>query len=80
MTTVYILQSEVDHRYYYGMTDQLMEDRLKEHNQGKSFHTKKFCPWIIIWFATFSSKEKALAFERYLKTPSGHAFSRKRLI
>jgi hypothetical protein len=32
------------------------------------------------WDAGFSSKEAALDFERYLKTASGKAFARKRLI
>ncbi len=30
-------------------------------------------------YAAFRAKEQALAFERYLKSGSGHAFARKRL-
>ncbi len=80
MTIVYIIQSEIDGRYYYGMTEQSVEQRLEEHNQGKSSYTKKYRPWKLIWFGTFTSREKAVDFERYLKTPSGYAFSRKRFI
>lgn len=80
MFTTYILKSDLDGRYYYGYTERSVEDRLREHNDGKSFHTNKFRPWKLIWFASFSTKEQAQDFERYLKTPSGHAFSHKRLI
>ena len=80
MYTTYIIQSDLDSRYYYGYTEQDVTTRLKEHNDGKSFHTKKFRPWKLIWFAAFTSKLRAQDFEKYLKTPSGHAFSRKRLI
>jgi len=80
MFTVYILQSVPDGRYYYGYTEQQVKDRLREHNDGKSFHTKKYRPWKLVWYGVFQAKIQARNFERYLKTPSGHAFSRKRLI
>ncbi|MFZ2681963.1 MAG: GIY-YIG nuclease family protein [Patescibacteria group bacterium] len=80
MYMVYILQSEADGRYYYGFTEKAVTTRLEEHNQGKSLHTHKYRPWKLVWFAGFLSKERARNFERYLKSGSGHAFSRKRLI
>ncbi len=80
MFTAYILQSEIDGRYYYGFSERDAETRLQEHNEGKSYHTNKYRPWKLVWSGTFSSRSKAQDFERYLKTPSGHAFSRKRLI
>lgn len=80
MYIVYILQSEIDGRYYYGFTEREVYKRLAEHNSGKSFYTSKYRPWKLVWHASFVSKIKAQDFERYLKTPSGHAFSRKRLI
>ena len=33
-----------------------------------------------IWYGAFTEKGTALEFERYLKTASGKAFSRKRLL
>lgn len=80
MFIVYILQSEVDGSLYYGFTEQRAHDRLLAHNAGQSSYTKKLRPWSLLWFGTFTKKERAQEFERYLKTPSGHAFSRKRLI
>jgi predicted GIY-YIG superfamily endonuclease len=63
---------------YVGMTTDLKR-RFQEHNQGKSFHTTKFGPWKLISYIAFSNRAKAEAFERYLKSGSGHAFARKRL-
>lgn len=76
---VYILQSEKDtKRYYTGFTDNL-ENRFRDHNSGKSPHTAKLRPWRIKTAIAFSDRNRAIAFEEYLKTPSGRAFSKKRL-
>jgi len=53
--------------------------RLAYHNKGQSPHTAKFRPWRIIAALAFTDKYRALAFERYLKSHSGHAFASKRL-
>jgi len=63
---------------YLGMTTDLKE-RLQEHNAGKSSHTSKFKPWKLTTYIAFNDRAKAEAFERYLKSGSGHAFARKRL-
>ena len=74
---VYMLQSiEHPERYYVGMTKDLSE-RLRAHNAGKVPHTSKFAPWRIETAIAFQDREKALAFERYLKTHSGRAFAKK---
>ena len=83
MFYVYFLQSEgnTDQRYI-GLTTDLTIDlkrRLAEHNAGKAVHTSKFLPWRLVTYVTFSNQAKATAFERYLKSGSGHAFARKRL-
>ncbi|WP_119388912.1 GIY-YIG nuclease family protein [Taklimakanibacter lacteus] len=79
MVYVYILQS-IDHpqRYYVGVTSDL-RSRLERHNSGQVPHTAKYAPWAIKTYMAFSDKEKAFAFEKYLKSPSGRAFSKKRL-
>jgi predicted GIY-YIG superfamily endonuclease len=75
---VYILHSESDpERFYSGFADDL-EDRLKAHNQGKCKHTSKFIPWKIKTAIAFTDRKKALEFEKYLKTSSGRAFTKKR--
>jgi predicted GIY-YIG superfamily endonuclease len=76
---VYIIQSEIyPDRFYVGFTSNLKK-RLHEHNSGKLPNTSRYKPWIIKSAHAFTDKTKALAFEAYLKTPSGRAFSKKRL-
>lgn len=52
---------------------------LADHNSGKSAHTSKYMPWKLVTYVAFSDRQKAEAFERYLKSGSGHAFATKRL-
>ncbi len=74
---VYILQSEkVCEQYYTGFTEEL-EARLKAHNSRQCKHTSKFIPWKIKIAVAFNDREKALDFERYLKSGSGRAFTKK---
>jgi putative endonuclease len=74
---VYILQSiKYSENYYTGFTTNLKE-RLAKHNNGKVPHTSKFKPWKIKTTIAFTEKEKALAFEKYLKSHSGRAFATK---
>lgn len=79
MKYVYILQSIKDpERHYVGSTDDLRQ-RLKFHNDGKVPHTSKYKPWRVNAYLGFSDEKRAIAFEKYLKSSSGRAFSRKRL-
>jgi putative endonuclease len=79
MWYVYILRSiNFPEQEYIGATADLKR-RLPEHNAGKSRHTSKFKPWELIWYCAFTDKYKALEFEKYLKSHSGRAFTKKRL-
>jgi predicted GIY-YIG superfamily endonuclease len=79
MTYVYILRSiEIPQRYYVGFTRDL-RSRLQKHNAGEVPHTSKHAPWEIKTYVAFSDETQAIAFERYLKSPSGRAFAKKRL-
>ncbi len=79
MYYVYFIESvSAQGERYLGMTTDLKE-RLQEHNAGKSFHTSKFRPWKLKTYIAFTGRAKAGAFERYLKSGSGHAFARKHL-
>jgi predicted GIY-YIG superfamily endonuclease len=54
-----------------------LTERLTAHNSGKRPHTSKFMPWRIETAVAFRCREKATAFERYLKSRSGRAFARR---
>lgn len=76
---VYILQTLSEpHHYYTGFTENLNQ-RLQAHNAGQCPHTSKHPPWQTKTAIAFNDRERALAFERYLKSPSGRAFAIKRL-
>jgi putative endonuclease len=79
MTYVYILRSIRDaERFYLGVTGDLRA-RLKKHNAGEVPHTAKYLPWTIKTYIAFADEQQAFAFEKYLKSPSGRAFAKKRL-
>ncbi len=76
---VYILQSAIDEkRFYTGFTEDL-DSRQKAHNSRNVHHTSKYKPWRIKTAIAFTDRQKAIEFEKYLKTPSGRAFAKKRL-
>jgi predicted GIY-YIG superfamily endonuclease len=76
---VYILQSLVAvETFYVGFTEDLRV-RLKIHNSGEVFHTAKSRPWRIKTAIAFTDRQRAIEFERYLKSGSGRAFAMKRL-
>jgi len=79
MYYVYILKSVNYNQVYTGFTKDI-ETRLKHHNDGKSPHTSKYKPWKLVITFTFDSEIKARDFEKYLKTGSGIAFSRKHFL
>jgi predicted GIY-YIG superfamily endonuclease len=80
MFYVYIIRSQNQpDQTYVGFTRNLKQ-RLLMHNQGRSPHTAKFSPWQIEFYCAFKQEDKALAFERYLKSHSGKAFAGKRLL
>ncbi|MFC1687181.1 GIY-YIG nuclease family protein [Patescibacteria group bacterium] len=80
MHIAYILQSKnYQSKIYKGYTTNL-ELRLVRHNKGLVSSTKRHRPWKIIFYCVFDDKKKAIDFEKYLKSGSGIAFMRKRLI
>ena len=75
----YMIQSVCfSDRYYVGFTEDLRK-RLAAHNAGKNKSTAASKPWKLIGYIAFEEKRRALAFEAYLKTALGRAFTKKRL-
>ena len=72
---VYILVSEADPTIHYtGFTEDL-NARLQTHNHGGCPHTAKFRPWRVETAIAFRDRDRALAFEKYLKSGSGREFA-----
>lgn len=55
-----------------------LQQRLERHNAGRVSHPAKHTPWQVETAIAFRSKDKAVAFEKYLKSHSGRAFAKKR--
>ena len=79
MYYVYILESEKDYSRYVGVTADLKR-RFLEHNNGSARYSNTKRPYKMIWYSAFSAKSKAYEFEKYLKSSSGYAFTKKHLI
>ena len=77
MFYTYILRSiSQPKQRYTGVTEDLTA-RLAKHNASEVPHTTKFKPWRIQTAIAFDSKEKAVAFEDYLKSGSGREFAKR---
>ena len=57
-----------------------LEDRLHRHNLGHIHFTSTRLPVELIVYVSFKDQYKALAFEKYLKSGSGRAFSKRHLV
>jgi putative endonuclease len=76
---VYVLKSEnTPTRYYTGLTSDIAA-RLDAHNAGRVPHTADGKPWIIDLVVEFCDQRRAVAFEKYLKSGSGHEFAKRHL-
>ena len=76
-TYVYLLKSKTNPDLpYVGQTTDLNR-RLAQHNAGKNVSTRRHRPWQIRVAIAFYERDKAVAFEKYLKSHSGRAFASK---
>lgn len=70
MNYTYILWSSKLCKYYIGSTNNL-NNRIKEHNSGKSAFTKKGVPWKIIKVEEYKTKKEAYKREMEIKSYKG---------
>lgn len=78
--TVYVLRSvKSPQRYYCGVSSSVSA-RLADHNAGRSAYTAALRLWELVAAVEFQNESSALAFERYLKTGSGRAFTKRHFV
>ena len=71
MFFVYIIVSEIKGlRFYVGITGNV-EERLKQHNNGKTVSTKGYVPWKLFYFEKYKTRIEAREREKYLKSGTG---------
>jgi putative endonuclease len=74
---IYAIQSLKDRRIYVGLTKNINQ-RFKEHNRGRVFSTKGYCPWRLIYTEECgSNRSEARKREIYLKSGCGKEFLKK---
>ncbi|HLV38403.1 GIY-YIG nuclease family protein [Xanthomarina sp.] len=78
MYFTYILYSDTFDRYYVGISHNVQE-RLKEHNRGKTKSTKAYIPWRIFHVEEFETRVLARTREIYLKTAAGRKWRKNNL-
>ncbi|MDD5032854.1 MAG: GIY-YIG nuclease family protein [Candidatus Pacebacteria bacterium] len=76
MYKVYILKSLTAKKSYVGLTVDL-DRRLKEHNSGKHFYTRRYLPWEIVSFEERENLLEARKREKYLKSAAGRRYLKK---
>lgn len=72
---VYILINDSG-RHYIGMCSNF-ENRLHEHNSGKTKSTKGYRPWKLLFKEEYSTRIEARAREKYLKSGVGREYINK---
>ncbi len=74
----YVLQSAINQKFYYGHTQNL-ENRLKEHNSGKTKSTKSNVPYTIVFYEVCETRKDARDKEKFFKTGLGRAYIKKKI-
>ncbi|MES2780894.1 MAG: GIY-YIG nuclease family protein [Bacteroidota bacterium] len=77
MIYVYVIQSIADPQKLYVGQTQNIENRIAEHNSGKSKYTQTWRPWKVIYQEQFENRADARKREVYLKSTAGKNFLRK---
>ena len=74
---VYVLRSVPNpDRHYVGATSSLGTS-LAQHNAGELLQTARHRPWRVVVVICFEQADRARAFEKYLKSDSGRALTRR---
>ena len=74
----YVIYSDRYNRIYKGHCEDL-DQRLIEHNSGKTKSIKAFVPWRLVYYEEFQTREEAIAREHYFKTAAGRRYLKKKI-
>ncbi len=73
MFYVYILESELNGRFYIGYSES-PDRRLIEHNSGKVKSTRPYRPWKKVYSEQFSTEIEAIRREREIKSQKSRIY------
>ena len=78
MYYTYVLKSVIDDKLYIGWTNDLKQ-RIAKHSNGYVKVTASRRPLKLVYYEACTSKEKAIAREKYFKTGFGRRFLKLRI-
>ena len=78
MFYAYVIKS-IAHDFYYKGHCENLDVRLDQHNARMTGSIKSYAPFQLIYFESFSSREEAIAREKYFKTSAGRRFIKTKL-
>ena len=74
---VYVLRNaDPVPRFYVGLTSEV-RGKLEDHNTGRCPHTARYRPWQLHVVIEFPDEQRAIRFERYLKSGSGRELAKR---
>jgi putative endonuclease len=76
MFYVYILRSDSSGLFYVGHTEDL-EQRIQEHEEGRSHYTKGRGPWKSVYVEVFSTRSEAMKRECLIKKRKSRKYIEK---
>lgn len=79
MWFVYFIESKTKQFLYIGATNDLQR-RIEQHNSGNVQSTKLYRPFELIGYIALPTAIQARTLESYLKTGSGRAILKKRIL
>jgi len=78
MFYAYVLKS-IHHNFFYKGHCEDLEERVRQHNAGMTASTRPYIPLQLVYFEAFSTRELAIAREKYFKSSAGRRFLKKKL-
>ena len=74
---VYVLKSAAREGHFYIALTSDVPARLADHNAGRCPNTARYRPWQRHVTIELPDEQRAIDFERYLKSGSGRAFAKR---
>jgi putative endonuclease len=78
MHYTYVLQNNIDGKFYVGFTKNL-KLRFEQHRKGLVESTRNRRPLMLVYYEACIGEEDAIRREKYLKTYHGKMFLKRRL-
>jgi putative endonuclease len=76
MFYAYVLKS-VNHEFYYKGHCEHLEERIKQHNSGRTGSIRPYIPFTLVYQEEFHTRSEAIVREKYFKSAAGRRYLKK---